>query len=358
VRWARLAIFSLTVAALAGCGKSSDPTAQLLAEVRRNPDSVEARVRLGDAYMDSESHHDAYIQYRAAYERDSGSFGAALGLARAEEALADIEGAQKHAAAALAIEPDDPDALALEGRLLLRTDQVNEAVVSLEKALDLAPDNEIAHTYLPIAYVSLGQFGKAEAAARAALQQMPKSIEVHLNLALVLVARDKAAEAESVLRAAMEVDPGNPTPPLRLAELLVRERRDLTEAIQLADRSADLEPGSGDADAVAALALRELGRDEEAIRRLHAAAMANPRNVRLWMMLASAYRSIGEDEAAARAASMAFRFAPRRRVRTAPGDGGEPESGASTGAAAPADSAADGTPTSPGDESAPAPPAP
>jgi len=348
VRWARLAIFSLTVAALAGCGKSSDPTAQLLAEVRRNPDAVEARVQLGDAYMESASYHDAYIQYLAAHERDNRSFGATLGLARAQEALADIEGARKRIAEALAIKPDDPDALALNGRLLLSTDQVEEAAASLEKARELAPDNEIAHIYLPIAYIRLNQFGKAEAAARAALEQMPQSIKAYLNLALVLVARDKADEAESVLRKAIEVDPGDPTPPLRLAELLLGTRKKLTEAIELADRSADLDAGNGDPDAVAALALRELGRDEEAIRRLHAAAMAHPRNVRLWMMLASAYRAIGEDEAAARAASMAFRFAPRRRIRNAPDAGGEPESGSPT----------EGRPTSPGDESAPVPPAP
>ena len=357
MRWARLAILSLTIAALAGCGKSSDPTAQLLAEVRRNPDSVDARVQLGDAYMDSEAHHDAYIQYLAAYDRDSESFAASLGLARAQEALADIEGAQKHIAEALAIKPDDPDALALNGRMLLRTNQPQEAAIALKKARDLAPDNEIAHTYLPIAYVSIGEFGKAEEAARAALEQVPQSIDVHLNLALVLLARDKGDEAESVLRAAMEVDPGNPAPPLRLAELLIKEHRDLSEAVLLADLSADLDAGGGEPDAVAALALRELGREEDAIRRLHTAAMANPRNVRLWMMLASAYRSIGEDEAAARAASMAFRFAPRKRVRTAP-PGDETGSGASTGAAAAEEPAAEATPSTTGDEPATAPSAP
>lgn len=323
MRQARLLIVILIAAPLAsltGCGDRADSLARLRADVRRNPDSVEARVRLGEAYLESEAWHDAYIQFSDALRLDGASFDATLGLARAQEALNDIDDAAGLVERALAINPDSPEALALQGQLLLRTDRPEEAARVLEKAVAIQPDNETAHLHLPIAYLRTDARARAEEAARAAIEAMPESVETHMNLALVLIARDRPGEAETLLRAAMELDPGDPAPPFRLAELLVSEGRQLEEAITLADRAGELEPGRGDSDALAALALRKLGRDEEAVRRLHVAAMAHPRNVPLWLMLARTYRDMGEEEAAARAAGMAYRFAPRRRVRAGSAD--------------------------------------
>ncbi len=323
MRRAGFAIFIIIMVGLAGCGRSEDPTARLRAEVRRNPDSVEARVALGDACMESGAHHDAFVQYAAAAERDSQSFEAHYGLARAQEALADTEAAMKSVNQALALKQDAPDAVALKGALLLQSDQAAEAAVVLEEARAVAPDNEVVHTYLPAAYIALEDLGKAESAARDALKHMPGSPQAHLTLALVLVGREKPDEAEAVLRQGMEVAPEDPLLPLRLAELLAMQGKKLEEAVQLADRSVELERGDGSADLIAAMALRRLGREDGAISRLRDAATAHPRNPRLWMTLAAVHRAAGDEEEAARAAAMAFRVAPRRRVRTAPADGEE-----------------------------------
>lgn len=315
MRWAHVAIIGLIAATLAGCGDHADPMARLRAQVRKNPDSVQARIALGDAYFENESYHDAFVQYSAAKELDSNSFEATLGLARANEALNDLDGAAERIKQALEIKPGDPNALALRGKLLLRTDRAERAAEVLSAALKADPENEEAHRYLPVAYLRSDQLPKAEEAAREAVKRLPDSVEAQMNLATALLAREKMDDAEQVLRKAIELAPSDPIPPLRLAELLVREGRKLEEAVELSDRSTELDPGQGEAEAVAALALRRQGRVEEAVRRLHGAAIAHPRNVRLWLMLASLYRELGDEEAAARAAGMAFRFAPRRRVR-------------------------------------------
>lgn len=317
MRWAYAAIICITIAAFAGCGKEQDTVAQLRTQVRKTPDSVELRVELGEAFVKQEAYHDAFIQYNAARKLDQNSFDATLGLATVQEKLNNVDGAIERVDTALEMNPDSPDALALKGKLMLRTDQPDKAIDALARAIELSPGNEVANRFLPVAYIRADQLPKAEEAARVAVERMPEDVEVRINLATALLARDKADEAETALRKAMELDPSNPAPPLRLAELLVHEGHGYDEVMQLTERSAELEPGEGEADAIAALALRKQGRDEEAIRRLHAAAMAHPRNVRLWLMLAAIYRDVGEDEAAARAAGMAFRFAPRRRVRPA-----------------------------------------
>lgn len=316
MRWAQVAIICVTVATLAGCGSNEDPRVRLRAEVRENPGAVQARVRLADLYMEDEAYHDAYVQYSAAWELDNTSFEAALGLARAQEKLNNIDAARKQVERALEISPDSSDALTLKGKLLLRVEKPKEAIDALSQAIEAEPDHEEALRYLPVAYLRDDQPAKAVEIGRAAVEQMPDDIDMYVNLAAALIAHGQPGEAETVLRKTMEVAPGAAEPPLRLAELLVQEENNLKEVIELADRSAEIDAGEGEAEAVAALALRKLGRDEEALRRLHTAAMANPRNVRLWLMLSAVYRDLGEEEAAARAAGMAYRFAPRRRVRT------------------------------------------
>ncbi len=315
VRRAYTAIICLFIVLLVGCRGEQDPVSQLRGDVRANPDSVEARLKLADAYIEDGAYHDAFIQYSAARNIDERSFDAALGVAAAQERLNDVEGAIEQVNRALAINPEAAAALALKGKLMLRTDQTDRAVQLLSEALAADPDNLEAHRYLPVAYLRNNQAFEAERAARAAVEKMPDVVDAQINLAIALLAQEKAEESEAVLRRTMELAPADPAPPLRLAELLVREGRELDEAVELAERSTELDPGGGEAEAVAALALRRQGRDEEAARRLHAAAMTHPRNVRLWLMLASIYRDLGEEAASARAAAMAFRFAPRRRVR-------------------------------------------
>ncbi len=340
MRRAHIAVIFAISTALAGCGHQHSPLAQLRAEVRNNPDSVPARLALADASLEAEDYHDAFIQYSAARELEQSSFGATLGVATAQERLNDVGGAVESVNEALALKPGDPEALALQGRLMLRMNKPAEAIEVLTEALQTDPENDEAHRFLPIAYLHTDQLAAAENAGRAAAAQMPDSVEAHLTLANVLIAREKTDEAETALRKAMELDPADAEPPLRLAELLVREERGIDEVMELTERSARLDSGEGDADAVAAIALRREGRDEEALRRLNAAAMAHPRNVRLWLMLAVIYRDLGEDEAAARSAAMAFRFAPRRRVRAAgadmPADGaaGQPSPDAQAAASA------------------------
>ncbi|MGD9498375.1 MAG: tetratricopeptide repeat protein, partial [Armatimonadota bacterium] len=180
------------------------------------------------------------------------------------------------------------------------------------RALELEPDNEEALIGLPDAYIRAEELGAAEAAARKAVERLPQSPEAVLTLGLVLGVRGASQEAERVLRRAMELAPDDARPPFRLAELLVTEGRNLQEAVELADRSAEIDAAEGMPAALAAVALRKLGRDADALERLHTAALNYPRNTRLWLMMAAIYRDQGNERAAAEATSYALRFAPRR----------------------------------------------
>jgi len=313
VRSLALLLPAIACVSLVGCGEDSPSIAGLQAEVRRHPDSVEAVLALADAYADNQAHHDAYIQYSRARELEPASFEATLGVARASYDLRDYTRALSAVEEALALTPDAPEALNLHGKLLLATEKPERAAEQFERVLATDPDNREALTFLPLAYLRDERLEEAERAARQAVRRLPDDVEARVGLATVLVRRDKTLGAEEHLGRAVELDPDNPAPKLRLAELLVHEERRLQDALKLAEEAESLDPAEGRAAAVAAMALRKLGRDAEATLRLHDAAVAYPRNIQLWLMLASLYREMGDEEAAARAASMALRFAPRRR---------------------------------------------
>jgi tetratricopeptide (TPR) repeat protein len=300
---------------LLGCTDGEDSLTSLQTRVRHNPESLDARLALADTHLDNENYHDAFVHYKAARALDQSSYPAAYGLARAHEGLGDVAAGLSVVDEALRLKSDSAEALNLRGRLLLEDEKPGEATRDFERALDLEPGNAEALKKLPVAYLRQGETRKAETTARTALKQLPDEIETHLNLATILSARGQDAEAEKLLREALELAPTDHRPPLWLAELLVEQERNLEEAVELADRAAGIEPGDGSADAIGAVALRKMGREEAALTRLHIAASEHPRNVKLWLMLASIYKSRGDEEAAAECATMAVRFAPRRRAQ-------------------------------------------
>jgi tetratricopeptide (TPR) repeat protein len=314
MRWHIALLAALFTAGLFGCRNDASSLRQLQSAVRSDPGSVEARVALGDAYYEAGDLHDSFIQFSTAHSIAPDSYPVLYGLARAQEALGDSDAALERATEAVELNPEGVEALNLQARLLL-ADEPGRAAAILERALKFEPTNEEALKQLSIAYLRDERIEAANAAAKRAAESLPQSAEAQMNLALVKVAQNQSAEAERLLRKAMELEPSNAEAPLRLAELFVRDGRKLEEAVELADKSSQLDPGDGNPEALAAIALRRLDRNEEAVRRLHTAATAYPRNIRLWLMLSSAYGDLGDEEAAAQAATMAYRFAPRRAVR-------------------------------------------
>lgn len=313
----RIAIIATIVAGcvcagLLGC-RQADPLAQLEAQVRRNPDSLEGLVALGDAYMDAGMHHNAYIQYTRARTLAPSSADALMGLARANQALGNVTDGLEAASAAVELQPESAEALNLQADLLLQAGRPDDAAANYRDVLDAEPGNRDALIGLPTAYLAARTVAPAEEAARTAVRRLPDDMDALLMLAQSLVLQDESAEAETHLRRAIELAPDDARPPFRLAELLVRNGRDLEEAVDLAQRSGALDPADGVPASLAAVALQKLGRPQEGLEVLHEAALNYPRNIRLWLMMATMYRELGDEERAARAAAIALQFAPRRR---------------------------------------------
>lgn len=313
-----LAIIAAVVAGM-GCKEREATLAQLRAQVRRHPDSVESLVALGNAHLERQDYNDAYIAFKRAGDLDKQSYEAYYGLAQAYRHLGDPESAMESVKHALHLRPKQPEAYELQGQLYLMLAEPARATEVLERATEIKPDSKVALTHLALAYLTQGKLEKAEGAARRAVEVSPDEVEIRTNLALVYTRRKKYDEAEVQLRKATELDPDNAGCYLRLAEFLIAHDRKLSEARELAQKSMAMDRGDGTAAAVAAMALHRTGKSEEAVAELEEAAKTYRRNHRIWLRLARVYKDLGQEEAANRAALMAAQVGPRLTVQPPPG---------------------------------------
>lgn len=135
--------------------------------------------------------------------------GVAAGLAAARQALA-----VGRAPAAVALlndlrrrAPDDPEALALLSRALLRCAPPEQAQAALVRAIAVSPDQAPVLANLAIALRRVGAIAAAETALRRALILEPERAELLVNLANLRRAGGRAADAAAPSRRALILCP-------------------------------------------------------------------------------------------------------------------------------------------------------
>jgi tetratricopeptide (TPR) repeat protein len=140
---AGLARTTSPVATSGPVASSTDPLAFFEQRVRQHPDDLAARLDLAHRYLDVGRTDDALVQYAVALELDpdDAEAHAHLGLIRyltghPEEALVSVR-------QALQADPSYPEALFIEGVILLRgIHRPAEAIDAFERYLDAAPFGE------------------------------------------------------------------------------------------------------------------------------------------------------------------------------------------------------------------------
>jgi tetratricopeptide (TPR) repeat protein len=152
---------------------------------------------------------DATLRYNRAlaYERND----------QVDAAVADLR-------VLLAAEPEEPDWLnALGYTLVDRTEQREEGLALIEKALALKPDSAAIQDSMGWALHRLGRDAEALPYLKRAFEQQ-RDAEVAAHLARVLAALNQLDEARSILRLARELDPDSPALRRVLEELPAQVR--------------------------------------------------------------------------------------------------------------------------------------
>ncbi len=149
---------------------------------------------------------DSLTLFRRAVAVTEGNRLAHLNLA---EALSDRgdRSALEHYRAAIAINPDWPDAYAGLGETLRQFGQSQEAVSVLEQALELAPDDPKIRFSLARSLSAAGRQDESLVHLEQVLEQDPEFAGAHQGLGVLLEQRGETARALEHYRRALALDP-------------------------------------------------------------------------------------------------------------------------------------------------------
>jgi tetratricopeptide (TPR) repeat protein len=195
------------------------------------------------------------------------------------------------------------------GLHLLELGQVQEAIRHDERAVQIAPDSELAQYDLGAALSQAGRFDEAIAHFQEAVRIDPRDIKAHTNLGNVLQQRGRAAEAVGEYEQALQIDPDDVVVHSDLGSALLRAGQ--TEAaIGEYERAIRLNPDYAEAHNNLAVAFQYLGRWTEAIVEYQQAVRIKPDDVEARYNLGNALRHEGKVPEAIEQYEQALRLRP------------------------------------------------
>lgn len=146
---------------------------------------------------------------------------------------------------ALRREPNNYRVLHARALVLLRQGQADRALELLDKSLVQRKDYAAAMVARGDALQALGRSEQALDAYRRAISMAPSSSLPHALVAQTLIRLKRPADAEKAYREALRIEPDNIRIANNLAVLLASQKSGLDEALSLARRAVDKEPGRG-----------------------------------------------------------------------------------------------------------------
>ncbi len=219
-----------------------------LEEARRlDPNDPEVRIDLGAVLKAHGRVADAEAEYREAVRLrpDSGDVRGAL--ASFLDSTERIDEAIREARDAIRSWPESYEAHVTLGLALRKRDQLDEAVATLREAVRLRPDQVNAHIGLGVALWFHGNLDGAAAELKEAVRLGPLDFTAHNNLGALLLERDDDAGALAAFRTTVQLAPNNATCLANLAMVLsitqIESDRDPAQAVRLARRATEIEPG-------------------------------------------------------------------------------------------------------------------
>ena len=174
-----------------------------------------------------------------------------------------------------------PAATIAAARTLLGTHRIDDAVYRARRAVALAPDSVEALTVLATALDWGGQAEEAVEVARRAHELAPADVRAQAALAEALADRQELEEAEALIADALARAPLDPE--VHRVQGAIREvHADYGPAVEAYRRASELEPGVAHRHLSLGLALRSLGRHDEAATACNRAVDLSPTNARAY----------------------------------------------------------------------------
>ena len=175
-----------------------------------------------------------------------------------------VDEAMVHYQKALEIKPDFAEAHNNLGNFLFQKGSVDEAMVHYQKALEINPDYAEAHYNLGYALLKMGNVDEAIAHLQKALQINPDYAEAHNNLGYALIQKGSVDEATAHFQKALQINPDYADAHNNLGNILL-EKGSVDEAIIHFQKALQIKPDFAEAHKNLSNALLQKGRVDEAI---------------------------------------------------------------------------------------------
>ena len=174
-------------------------------------------------------HDEAIALYREALEMDSGFAPAIAGMGIAFFELGRYEEAIESMEQALEVAPELPEAASLHrliGRALQELGRLEEAAEQFARTLELDPRNTEALDRLAFLRFNAGRYEEAIEYYRALLDVDPANANAHSNLGIALLNLERYEDAARSLERSLELDPEQPIAQAALTEARRRTQGD------------------------------------------------------------------------------------------------------------------------------------
>jgi tetratricopeptide (TPR) repeat protein len=175
-----------------------------------------------------------------------------------------VDEAMVHYQMALEINPDFAEAHNNLGNFLFQKGSVDEAMVHYQMALEINPDYAEAHYNLGYALLKMGNVDEAIAHLQKALQINPDYAEAHNNLGYALIQKGSVDEATAHFQKALQINPDYADAHNNLGNMLL-EKGSVDEAIIHFQKALQIKPDFAEAHKNLSNALLQKGRVDEAI---------------------------------------------------------------------------------------------
>jgi tetratricopeptide (TPR) repeat protein len=209
------------------------------------PDDVNAQIELGLVSLYERKFTDAQRIFNAIHQKTSGrDVRAVRGLAESFIALNQPQKAMELMSAAVQASGSSPAARFAYAELALRAGDRKLAVEQLQTILSSNPDVVNARVRLGQVLIEMDQQDAGLAELKRAAAQAQNDVMVQLACGTAFHLLGKRVEARPYYQKALETDAGNPMAQNNLAMLLAEERKDLPEALRLAQQAVRSTPES------------------------------------------------------------------------------------------------------------------
>ncbi len=261
-------------------------------------------VSRGEAYLKDKKYQEASLEFRNAVQIDDGLAAAHWGLARSYEGL--LRGSEMfdELKRTLQLDPNNLEARTKLGNYYLaaaRQDNPNRAQV-IDEAERLAKEvlernaNDIeGHILMAGVFAARGDMQKALASLNRAVDIDPKRVESHLSLARFYASQQNTAKAEETLKRAIALNDRSALAHIEYAKFLAQTNR-LNESEAEFKRAIEVEPDNRDAHTILAqfyFVNKQMDKAEEAFRRLAELDRDKPEGR---AVLADFYSSVGRTD--------------------------------------------------------------